>query len=32
MVTEATIIKVLFAEMYDNLVFVIKCLYNAVSF
>ena len=30
-VTKATIIKVLFAEMYDNVVFVISCLYIAVS-
>ena len=31
MVIKATIIKVLFAEMYVNLVFVIRCLYSAVS-
>ena len=30
MVIEATIIKVLFAEMYVNAVFVIRCLYSAV--
>ena len=28
---KATIIKVLFAEMYVNVVFVIRCLYSAVS-
>ena len=27
----ATIIKVLFAEMYAKVVFVIRCLYSAVS-
>ena len=31
MVIKATIIKVLFAEMYVNAVFVIRCLYNAVN-
>ena len=31
MVIKATIIKVLFAEMYVNVFFVIKCLYSAVS-
>ena len=31
MVIKATIIKVLFAEMYVNVVFVLRCLYNAVS-
>ena len=31
MVIKATIIKVLFAEMYVNVVFVIRCLYSAVS-
>ena len=31
MVTKATIIKVLFAEMYVNVVFVIRCLYSAVN-
>ena len=30
MVIEATIIKDLFAEMYANVVFVIRCLYSAV--
>ena len=30
-VIQATIIKVLFAEMYVNVVFVIRCLYSAVS-
>ena len=32
MVIKATIINVLFAEMYVNVVFVIRCLYSAVSF
>ena len=31
MVIKATIIKVLFAEMYVNVVFVIRCLYSAMS-
>ena len=31
MVIKATIIKVLFAEMCDNVFFVIRCLYSAVS-
>ena len=31
MVIKATIIKVFFAEMYVNVVFVISCLYSAVS-
>ena len=31
MVIKATIIKVLFAEMYGNVVIVIRCLYSAVS-
>ena len=31
MVIKATIIKVLFAEMYVNLVFVIRCLYSTAS-
>ena len=31
MVIKATIIKVLFAKMYVNVVFVIRCLYSAVS-
>ena len=31
MVIKATIIKVLFSEIYVNLVFVIRCLYSAVS-
>ena len=31
MVIQAAIIKVLFAEMYVNVVFVIRCLYSAVS-
>ena len=31
MVIKATIIKVLFAEMYVNVVFVIRCLYSVVS-
>ena len=31
MVTKAAKIKVLFAEMYVNVVFVIRCLYSAVS-
>ena len=31
MVIKATIIKVLFAEMYVHVVFVIRCLYSAVS-
>ena len=31
MVIKATIIKVLFAEMYANVFFVIRCLYSAVS-
>ena len=31
MVIKATIIKVLFAEMYVNVIFVIRCLYSAVS-
>ena len=31
MAIKATIIKVLFAEMYVNVVFVIRCLYSAVS-
>ena len=30
-VIKATIIKVLFAEMYVNVVFVIRCLYSAMS-
>ena len=29
--SSATIIKVLFAEMYANVVFVIRCLYSAVN-
>ena len=31
MVNKATIIKVLFAEMCVNVVFVIRCMYSAVS-
>ena len=31
MVIKATIIKVLFAETYVNVIFVIRCLYSAVS-
>ena len=31
MVIKATIIKVFVAEMYINVVFVIRCLYSAVS-
>ena len=31
MVIKATIIKVLFAERYFNVVFVKRCLYSAVS-
>ena len=31
MVINATVIKVLFAEMYVNVVFVIRRLYSAVS-
>ena len=31
MVIKATIIKVLFAEMYVDVVFVIVCLYSAVK-
>ena len=31
MVIKATIIKFLFAQMYVNVVFVIRCLYSAVS-
>ena len=31
MVLDFTIIKVLFAEMYVNVVFVIRCLYSTVS-
>ena len=31
MVIKAIIIEVLFAEMYVNAVFVIRCLYSAVS-
>ena len=31
MVIKATIIKVLFDEMCVNVVFVIRCLYSAVS-
>ena len=31
MVIKATIIKVLFAELYVNVVFVIRCFYSAVS-
>ena len=31
MVIKATIIKVVFAEMCVNVVFVIRCLYSAVS-
>ena len=31
MVIKATIIKALFAEMYVNVVFVMQCLYSAVS-
>ena len=31
MVIKATIIKVLFAEMYVNVFFVIRCLCRAVS-
>ena len=30
MVIKATIINVLFAEMYVNVFFVIRCLYSAV--
>ena len=31
MVIKAAIIKILFAEMYVNVVFVIRCLYSALS-
>ena len=31
MVTKAAKIKVLFAEMYVNVVFVIRCLYSTLS-
>ena len=31
MVIKAAIIKVLYAEMHVNVVFVIRCLYSAVS-
>ena len=31
MVIKTTIIKALFAEMYVNVVFVIRCLYSGVS-
>ena len=31
MIIKARIIKVLYAEMYVNVVFVIRCLYSAVS-
>ena len=31
MVIKATIIKCFFSEMYVNVVFVIRCLYSAVS-
>ena len=31
MLIKATIIKVLFTEMYVHVVFVIRCLYSAVS-
>ena len=31
MVIKATTIKVLFAELYVNVVFVIRCIYSAVS-
>ena len=31
MVIKATLSKVLFAEMYVNVVFVIRCLYSAES-
>ena len=31
MVIKAIIIKVLFAEMYVNVFFVIRCLYSTVS-
>ena len=31
MAIKATIITVLFAEMYIHVVFVIRCLYSAVS-
>ena len=31
MAIKATIIKVLFAEMYVNVIFVLRCLYRAVS-
>ena len=31
MVIKATIITVLFAEMYVNVFFVIRCLYSTVS-
>ena len=31
MVIKATTVKVLFAEMYVNVVFVTRCLYSAVS-
>ena len=31
MIIKATIIKVLFAEMYVNVVFVMRCLYSAVT-
>ena len=31
MVIKATIIEVLFAEMYVNVVFAIRCLYSAVN-
>ena len=30
-VVKATIIKILFSEMYVNVAFVIRCLYGAVS-
>ena len=31
MVIKATIIKILLAEIYVNVVFVIRCLYSAVN-
>ena len=31
MVIKATLVKVLFAEMYVNVVLVIRCLYSAMS-
>ena len=31
MVIKVTIIKVLFAEMYVNVVFVIRCLYSTLT-